>query len=122
MFLLLRLKLLSCIYYVKDQGELHTLVDLAMIMAQGQGDYEVGKVTALHTSVLGYAPLIFELKEDCSLKKFLELGHNVWQNLAADEQLPQKFVSYYLSSNYTVCSDFAKLSASKFKGLCMVFF
>lgn len=79
--------------FVKDQGELHTLVDLAMIMAESQGDYEVGKVTALHTSVLGYAPLIFELKEDCTLQTLMELCHSVWQNLAADTQLPQKFVS-----------------------------
>jgi len=82
------------LFGIADQGELHTLVDLAMIMAQGQGDYEVGKVTGLHTSVLGYAPLIFEMKANCTLKDFMELCHSVWQNLDADKQLPNKFVIF----------------------------
>ena len=76
------------------QNELLVLVDLAMIMAQGHGDYEVGQVTCLHSSVMGYAPLVFELPKERTFDNFIKLCHDVWQNLAADPSLPKKFVRH----------------------------
>lgn len=82
-----------------DQNELTVLVDLALIMAQGQGAFEVGKVTGLHTSVMGYAPLIFNLQEGCSIEEFMNLCRDVWQNLKADPELPTKLVGIFQSQS-----------------------
>jgi hypothetical protein len=62
-------------------------------MAQGQGDYEVEKVTCLQTSVMGYAPLIYDLKENSTLTEFKTLCNEVWLHLDEDAKLPDNFVS-----------------------------
>lgn len=78
---------------LSDRKELITLVNLAMVMAQSQGDYEVEKVTCLQTSVMGYAPLIFDLQANRSLERFRKLCQDVWLLLDEDPKLPDKFVS-----------------------------
>lgn len=66
-------------------------VDLASISA-GEGDMEVAKVKCLHAATTGYAPLIFNLGDQCDYKKFLEQCKRVWKELKADPDLPIKLV------------------------------
>ena len=68
-------------------------MDLAMIGAQGQGDFEMERVLCLQAAVRGYDALIYRLKPDCSFTEFLQLCDEVWQALDGDPKLPQKFVS-----------------------------
>ena len=71
-----------------------TLVDLAMMSAQGQGDVEVQKVQSLHAAVMGYAPLIFDLCVDADLPALLKQCKSVWRSLAADFNLPKHLVRH----------------------------
>ena len=68
------------------------LVDLAMITAHGQGDYEVQKVKCLHAAAIGYASLIYDLQPNTPLDRFLELCKSVWRSLESDPELPTKLV------------------------------
>ena len=75
--------------------ELKVLVDLALISA-GESDMETDRISDLHTSCLGFAPLIFDLKETetnkvdfAQLMKALESVRNA---VNADRKLPQKLV------------------------------
>ena len=73
--------------------EVKTLVDLAMMSAQGQGAMEVQKVSCLHAAATGYGPLIYELQEDAGFKVFLGQCKLVWRALKKDKNLPQHLVS-----------------------------
>jgi hypothetical protein len=76
-----------------DLKHVKTLVDLAMITAEGQGDMEVSKVSCLHAAVLGFAPLIYELDDKCNFLRFLQKCQAVWKALEADRHLPMKLVN-----------------------------
>ena len=75
--------------------ELKVLVDLALISA-GESDIETDRISNLHTSCLGFAPLIFDLKETETHKvDFAQLTiacESVWNAVEADPRLPQKLV------------------------------
>ena len=68
--------------------EVKTLVDLAMMSAQGEGDLEIHKVKCLNSATTGYAPLIFDLDKQAGFKKFLRQCKLVWKALEADKDLP----------------------------------
>ncbi|KAL3881537.1 hypothetical protein ACJMK2_027969, partial [Sinanodonta woodiana] len=72
--------------------ELKVFVDLASISA-AEGDLEIDKVNCLHAAITGYAPLIFDLKENSDYKTLLEKCTMVWEALDADPKLPEKLVS-----------------------------
>ena len=74
--------------------ELKVFVDLASISA-GEGDLEVARVKLLHAATTGYAPLIFNLDDQCDYNKFLEQCKLVWKELKADPHLPLKLVTIY---------------------------
>ncbi|XP_056014152.1 E3 ubiquitin-protein ligase rnf213-alpha-like isoform X2 [Ostrea edulis] len=74
---------------MKSLKELKVFVDLASISA-GEGDLEVAKVKFLHAATTGYAPLIFNLDDQCDYSKFLEKCQHVWKELKADPHLPTK--------------------------------
>ncbi|XP_053396017.1 E3 ubiquitin-protein ligase rnf213-alpha-like [Mercenaria mercenaria] len=69
--------------------ELQVFVDLAS-MSIGDDPYNIGKVQALHSAVTGYAPLIFDLREDCGFKELLDLCKLVWRELKANPKLPKQ--------------------------------
>ena len=75
--------------------ELKVLVDLALISA-GESDMETDRISSLHTSCLGFAPLIFDLKE--SEEQIVDFDHlmkacePVWKAVETDTRLPQKLV------------------------------
>ena len=75
--------------------ELKVLVDLALISA-GESDMETGRISSLHTSCLGFAPLIFELKESeehkVNFDQLMKACDPVWKAVEADKTLPKKLV------------------------------
>ena len=75
--------------------ELKVLVDLALITA-GESDMETDRISSLHTSCLGFAPLIFDLKETMEKKvsfdQLMKACDPVWKAVEADNALPQKLV------------------------------
>ena len=75
--------------------ELKVLVDLALISA-GESDMETDRISSLHTSCLGFAPLIFDLRESEEQKvnfdDLVKACGPVWKAVETDHSLPQKLV------------------------------
>ena len=75
--------------------ELKVLVDLALITA-GESDMETDRISSLHTSCLGFAPLIFDVKETkdhkVSFDQLMKACDPVWRAFEADKTLPKKLV------------------------------
>lgn len=74
--------------------ELRTFIDIALIVATGEGAVQVEYIVCLDTAVKGYAPFIYQIEDDISYEKFLQLCSEVWDVLQADRNLPEKFVSH----------------------------
>ena len=66
-------------------------MDLAIISA-GETDMETARITCLHTSCLGFAPLIFDLQPTFGFDKLMRTCEPVWSALDADPTLPEKLV------------------------------
>ena len=79
------------------------LVDLAMIRAAGQGDVEVSRVSCLHLAVTGFAPLIYDLKENAGFEELMDCLEEVWRVLQNDKSLPDRLVRilYFLGKFLT---------------------
>ena len=71
--------------------ELKVLVDLAIISA-GETAMETARITCLHTSCLGFAPLIFDLKPSFGFDELMITCEPVWSAVDADPTLPTKLV------------------------------
>lgn len=69
-------------------------MDLAIISA-GEADMETYKITCLHTSCLGFAPLIFDLKPTFGFEKLMRACEPVWNAVDADPTLPEKLVGLF---------------------------
>ena len=67
------------------------LVDLAIISA-GETDMETARITCLHTSCLGFAPLIFDLKAYFGFGELMKTCEPVWSAVDTDSTLPDKLV------------------------------
>ena len=85
--------------------ELKVLVDLALISA-GESDMETKRITSLHASSLGFAPLIFDLKETKDHKvgfnELIKACEPVWKTVETDRMLLTKLVRY-LDRNLEPC-------------------
>ena len=66
-------------------------MDLAIISA-GETDMETARITCLHTSCLGFAPLIFDLKSSFGFNDLIKTCEPVWNAVDADPSLPTKLV------------------------------
>ena len=53
---------------------------------------ETAKITCLHTSCLGFAPLIFDLKPTYGFDELMRTCEPVWSAVEADLALPKKLV------------------------------
>ena len=75
--------------------ELKVLVDLALISA-GENPMETDRISSLHTSCLGFAPLIFDLRESeehkVNFDHLVKACDPVWKAVKTDHKLPQKLV------------------------------
>ena len=80
-------------------------MDLAIISA-GETDMETARITCLHTSCLGFAPLIFDLKRSFGFDDLMKTCEPVWTAVDADPTLPTKLVwlvQYYAIRNVSPC-------------------
>lgn len=67
-------------------------VDLASISA-GENDMDVDRVACFHDAVLGYSPMLYELKPLSGFDLFKEVLKKLWKALDNDPNLPTKLVS-----------------------------
>ncbi|XP_022803330.1 E3 ubiquitin-protein ligase rnf213-alpha-like isoform X2 [Stylophora pistillata] len=78
---------------IETTRELKVLVDLALISA-AESDMETDRISSLHTSCLGFAPLIFDLVETEEYKvgfdQLMKACVPVWKAVEMDQMLPQK--------------------------------
>ncbi|XP_068134510.1 E3 ubiquitin-protein ligase RNF213-like [Hyperolius riggenbachi] len=74
---------------LKDVNELKVFVDLASISA-GENDMDVDRVACFHDAVLGYAPLLYDVKPDFGFNHFMACLEKLWKALKSDPKLPQK--------------------------------
>ena len=66
-------------------------MDLAIISG-GETDIETTRITCLHTSCLGFAPLIFDLQPSFGFVELMKTCKPVWSALDGDPTLPEKLV------------------------------
>lgn len=74
-----------------DINELKVFVDLASISA-GENDLDVDRVACFHDAVLGYAPMLYELKSHSGFQAFKDTLKKLWKALDNDANLPKKLV------------------------------
>uniref|UniRef100_A0A3P8YEE8 RING-type E3 ubiquitin transferase n=1 Tax=Esox lucius TaxID=8010 RepID=A0A3P8YEE8_ESOLU len=74
---------------LEDINELKVFVDLASISA-GENDLDVDRVACFHDAVLGYSPILYELKPDAGFHAFKEVLKKLWRALDNDNNLPKK--------------------------------
>ena len=72
-------------------------VDLASISA-GENDMDVDRVACFHDAVLGYSPMLYELKPDSGFPAFKEMQKKLWKALDNDGNLPKKLVRGHLAN------------------------
>lgn len=80
-----------------DLSDIRSLVDLTM--ASESGTMEVAKLSTLHTAVMGFATLIYDLPQNADYIMFLNCCTAVWKNLDADNKLAEKLVMYQSITN-----------------------
>lgn len=54
---------------------------------------EIDRVNCFQSATTGYAPLIFNIKEECNYTEFHKQCTYVWKELKSDPKLPEKLVS-----------------------------
>ncbi|XP_068134511.1 LOW QUALITY PROTEIN: E3 ubiquitin-protein ligase RNF213-like [Hyperolius riggenbachi] len=74
---------------LEDVNELKVFVDLASISA-GENDMDVDRVACFHDAVLGYAPLLYDVKPDFGFNSFMACLEKLWKALKSDPKLPKK--------------------------------
>ncbi|KAJ7339375.1 hypothetical protein OS493_005769 [Desmophyllum pertusum] len=78
---------------ITSTQELKVLVDLALISA-GESPMETDRISSLHSSCLGFAPLIFDLRESeehrVNFDHLMKACDPVWKAMESDHKLPQK--------------------------------
>ena len=84
--------ILTVHFLLSGPQELKVLVDLAIISA-GETDMETARITCLHASCLGFAPLIFDLEPSFGFSDLMRICEPVWNAVDADPKLPDKLVN-----------------------------
>ena len=62
------------------------------IISAGETDMETARITCLHASCLGFAPLIFDLENSVGFSRLMRICEPVWNAVDADPKLPEKLV------------------------------
>ncbi|XP_059932789.1 E3 ubiquitin-protein ligase rnf213-alpha-like isoform X2 [Gadus macrocephalus] len=76
---------------LEDINELKVFVDLASIYA-GENALDVDRVACFHDAVLGYSPMLYDLKKDSGFQTFKDVLNKLWRALDNDSDLPNKLV------------------------------
>ena len=75
----------------EEWRELETFVELAGTKS-AEEDYETVKVTHLHVACAGFAPFLFEIKDNMTIKDFGKLCSTVLMAFSRDKNLIHKWV------------------------------
>ena len=67
---------------------------------------ETYKITCLHTSCLGFAPLIFDLEPTFGFEKLMRACEPVWNAVDADPTLPKKLVGLFSIEHAEIVKTF----------------
>lgn len=62
------------------------------MMSAGESDIETDRVSWLHTTALGFAPFIFDLKASAGFSELMNVCKSVWKEIRENETLPEKLV------------------------------
>ncbi|XP_035771851.1 E3 ubiquitin-protein ligase rnf213-alpha-like [Neolamprologus brichardi] len=74
---------------LEEISELKVFVDLASISA-GENDMDVDRVACFHDAVLGYSPMLYDLKQDSDFEKFKDALSKLWNAFDNDRKIPEK--------------------------------
>ena len=72
--------------------ELETFVELAGTKSAEEGDYETVKVTHLHAACAGFAPFLFDVKDNMTFRDFEVCCTRVLTSFSRDKDLIKKWV------------------------------
>ena len=67
------------------------------MISAGETDMETARITCLHTSCLGFAPLIFDLKPTFGIEELMTTCEQVWSVVDADPTLPMQLVGLIIA-------------------------
>jgi len=77
------------------EKDIRSVVDLAG-STLGEDDMAAFKTRTLLSAMTGYAPLIYELRENCGYAEFLAICQKVWNSMETTPELPQNLVCVVL--------------------------
>ena len=63
------------------------------MISAGESDMEIDRISFMHTSCRGFGSLIFGLKSEHGFEDLMNLCEPVWQEVDANPNLPEQFVS-----------------------------
>ena len=81
-------------------------------MSAGESDIETDRVSFLHTTALGFAPFIFDLKKDIGFSELIRIFDTVWKEIDENKTLPEKLVNNNCS--IYICPSFAAVQLMNF--------
>ena len=64
------------------------------MISAGEDDFEIDRISWMHTSCLGFSSLIFDYEQDYGFDELIELCKPVWQAVDANPGIIQKLVSF----------------------------
>ena len=78
----------SCLNFCPaDVNALHTFVNVALHTSAGEGAYRSDKLSYLQMVGSGYAPLIYELKENSDFSTFQKKCEALWEAISSNPKL-----------------------------------
>ena len=75
------------------------MIDLAMVAA-GEVPMEVDRVSCLSSAVMGFSPLVFDLQPNSDFEELLKACEKVWENVANDRTVLNKWVSLTVTGSH----------------------
>lgn len=56
---------------------------------------DVDRVACFHDAVLGYSPMLYDLKQDSDFEKFKDALSKLWNAFDNDRKIPEKLVRFH---------------------------
>ena len=86
-----KLSLLS-LKHLLGVGAVANFVAVANSTATGEGDFNVERLSMLHSIATGYSSLIFDMKPNMGFADLCKKCNNLWKALEENPELPQYLV------------------------------
>lgn len=62
------------------------------MISAGESDVEIDRISSMHTSCLGFGPLIYKLEADDGFEELMDHCKTVWESVEINPTLPKKLV------------------------------